>query len=138
VLRIDGTAETGVTATPARCLEVLAAVEDYPAWSSLIAGVELLGDGTLLIRAQVLGLSVRMTCALDLGADRAVLRRLPHDPDDDESFEATFTITPVGNGSGVELHTVAAFHVPGPASMLRGRVTTALVDDLLADFARAV
>jgi hypothetical protein len=138
VLRIDGTARTEVPAAPARCLEVLAAVDEYPAWSSLIADVERLDGGRLRIRAQVLGLAVRMTCALELGADRAVLRRLPHEPGDEEGYEATFTVTPSGSGSRVELHTVAALDAPGPARLLRGRVTKALVDDLLADLARAV
>jgi len=138
VLHIDGTARTQVPAGPARCLEVLAAAEDYPKWSSLLAEVERTGDGELALRATVLGLSVHMRCTLEIGPDRAVMRRVPHGPDDDERYEATWTVTPDGAGSVVALHTVADLAAPGPASLLRGRVTRALVDDLLADFVRAV
>jgi hypothetical protein len=137
VLHIDGTARTDTPATPARCLEVLAAAKDYPSWSSLIAEVEVI-DHEVALRATVLGLSVRMRCTLEIGPNRAVMRRIAHGSDDDERYEATWTVTPHGTGSAVELHTTANLDAPGPASLLRGRVTRALVDDLLADFARAV
>jgi hypothetical protein len=94
--------------------------------------------GEIALRATVLGLSVRMRCTLEVGADRAVMRRIPHGPDDRERYETMWTVTPQGTGSAVELHTTADLDAPGPASLLRGRVTRALVDDLLGDFARAV
>lgn len=138
VLNIDGTARTSVAAPPPRCLEVLGDIEGYPTWSSLIAGAERLDDGRVRLRAQVLGLAVSMTCTLDVGAKTAALRRVPRGAGDDERFEATFTVTPSGSGSNLELHTVADVDAPGPARLLRGRVQKALVDDLLADFASAV
>jgi ribosome-associated toxin RatA of RatAB toxin-antitoxin module len=138
VLRIDGTAATRVDATPERCLEVLGDVESYPSWSSLIKSVEPVGEDRLRLQAQVLGLSVRMTCTVAVDATRAVLRRVPNGADDEESYEAAWTVTPADGGSAVELHVTAALDAPGPASLLRGRVTRALVDDVVADFRRAV
>jgi Polyketide cyclase / dehydrase and lipid transport len=138
VLHIDGTARTTVAAPPARCLEVLRDVEGYPSWSSLIAGAERLDGGRIRLRAQVLGLAVAMTCTLKMGAETAVLRRVPRAAGDDEHFEAAFTVTPSGSGSSLELHTLADVHAPGPARLLRGRAQKALVDDLLADLASAV
>jgi hypothetical protein len=138
VLHIDGTARRTVAAPPARCLQVLADVDAYPSWSSLITAVERLDGGRLRLRAQALGLAVAMTCVLDVSAETAVLRRVTHGSDDGERFEAAFTVTPAGGGSTVELHTVADVEAPGPAALLKGRVKKALVDDLLADFASAV
>jgi hypothetical protein len=138
VLHIDGTARTTVAAPPARCLQVLGDVEAYPSWSSLITSVERLDGGRVRLRAQVLGLAVSMTCTIDVGAETAVLRRVPHGPDDEERFEAAFTVTRSDGGSAIELHTIADLDAPGPAALLRGRVKKALVDDLLADFASAV
>jgi Polyketide cyclase / dehydrase and lipid transport len=138
VLHIDGTARKTVAAPPERCLQVLGDVEGYPSWSSLITDVERLDGGRVRLRAQVLGLAVSMTCTLELGAETAALRRVPHGPGDDERFEAAFTVAPSGGGSTVALHTVADLDAPGPAALLKGRVKKALVDDLLADFASAV
>jgi ribosome-associated toxin RatA of RatAB toxin-antitoxin module len=138
VLRIDGTAKARVDATPERCLEVLGDVESYPSWSSLIKSVERVGGDRVRLQAQVLGLSVRMTCTVAVDATHAVLRRVPNDADDDERYEAAWTVAPANGGSAVELHVTAALDAPGPASLLRGRVTRALVDDVVADFGRAV
>jgi hypothetical protein len=134
MLMIDRSARAEVSAPPARCLERLADVEAYPSWSSLIRSAETVGERVRL-RAELLGVSFEMDCALELGGDRAVLRRLPNDPRDDERFEATWTVSPAGSGAAVGLHVVAALDAPGPARLLRGRVERRLVDDLLADFA---
>jgi ribosome-associated toxin RatA of RatAB toxin-antitoxin module len=138
MLTIDHTARADVTAPPSRCLEVLAGVESYPSWASLIASAEVVDPGRVRMRAEVLGLGFEMECALEVGDDRAVLRRLPYDAGDHERYEATWTLSPRADGSAVELHVVAAIDAPGPASLIRGRVQKRLVDDLLADFARAV
>jgi ribosome-associated toxin RatA of RatAB toxin-antitoxin module len=138
VLRIDGTAEARVDAPPERCLKALGDVESYPSWSSLIKSVERLGDDRVRLQASVLGLSVGMTCVVSVDATHAVLRRVPNEPGDEESYEATWTVTPSDGGSRVELHVKAALDAPGPARLLRGKVTRALVDDVVADFTRAV
>jgi hypothetical protein len=137
MLHIDGTARTRTAASAARCLEVLADVDRYPDWSSLITTVDRLDGGRLRLSAQVLGFSVRMTCVVDLAPDRAVMRRVPNEPGDEESYVATWSVRPEGTGTEVQLHVVAALAAPGPASIIRGRVQRALVDDLLADFAAA-
>ena len=137
MLTIDRTARASVAATPARCLEKLAAVEAYPSWSSLIESAEAVGERVRL-EAELLGISFVMDCDLEVGAGRAVLRRVPYDDADDERFEATWTVAPTVAGSEVELHVVAAIDAPGPARLLRGRVERRLADDLLADFTRAV
>jgi Polyketide cyclase / dehydrase and lipid transport len=140
ILRIDRNVSGGVDAPPSRCLEVLADVETWPDWSRLIAAVEVLergGDGrpsAARLRADVLGLKVIMDCVLEFGPDRALLRRVPYGPGDDERYEATFT---VGDGT-VDLQVTAAIDAPGPAGVLRGRVSKRLADDLLADFVAAV
>lgn len=144
MLTIDHSARTKVAAAPARCLEVLAAVDGYPRWASLIGAAEVLErrpDGAVekvRLRADLFGMSVVMDCALELSADRAVLRRLPYDANDPERYVATWTVAATGGSSSVDLHVVAAIEAPGPASLLRGRVARRLVDDLLADFGRAV
>jgi hypothetical protein len=144
MLTIDHSARTEVAAAPARCLEVLAAVGDYPRWASLIGVAEVLEHGPdgsaekVRLRADLFGLSVDMVCVLELGADQAVLRRLPNDANDPERYVSGWTVAPSGTGSAVELHVVAAIEAPGPAGLLRGRVARRLVDELLADFARAV
>jgi hypothetical protein len=135
VLTIDRTARAEVAATPERCLERLGDVESYPSWSSLIRRAERVGDRVRL-RAELLTVSFEMDCALELGPDRAVLRRLPNDDRDEERFEAVWTVRPAAPGSSdVELHVVAALDAPGPARLIRGRVERRLADDLLEDFA---
>jgi uncharacterized protein YndB with AHSA1/START domain len=138
MLTIDHSARTEVAAPPARCMEVLTDVEAYPRWASLIASADATGPGRVRLRAEVLGIGFEMECALEVGDDRVVLRRLPYDAQDDERYEATWTVAPQGEGSAVELHVAATIDAPGPASLLRGQVRKRLVDDLLADFARAV
>src|SRR3954453_22290169 len=107
MLTIDRTARAHVSAPPARCLERLAAVEEYPSWSSLIRAAEPMGDRVRL-RAELLGVSFVMDCELSVGGDHARLTRVPHDEDDEERFEATWTVTPAASGSEVTLHVVAA------------------------------
>lgn len=144
MLNVDRSARVEITASPERCRDVLADIEDYPSWSSLVAAVDVLERGSdgaperILMRARVIGLSVEMTCTLGHEGERAVLRRLPHGPEDPERFDAAWTITPIADGTAVELHVVAALDVPGPARLVGGRVAQKLVDDLLADFARTV
>jgi hypothetical protein len=138
MLTIDHSASTGVAATPERCLAILSDVAGYPGWSSLIRSAEELGGDKVRLRAELFGISFEMDCVLEVGADRVELRRVPYDAQDDERYVATWTVSPVGTGAAVELHVVAALEAPGPASLLRGRVQQRLVDDLLADFARAV
>jgi hypothetical protein len=133
MLEIDRTVSATVDASPERCLEVLADVESYPSWSSLISSAERDGERVRL-RASVLGAGFEMECELELSADRAVLRRLPNDADDEERFEATWNVAP----GRVELHVAAALDAPGPARLIRGRVERRVADDLLADFTRAL
>jgi hypothetical protein len=137
MLTIDRTAYAEVAAPPARCLERLADVEAYPSWSSLIRTTSVAGERVRLL-AELLGVSFEMDCVLEVGSDRAVLRRLPNDPQDRERFEATWTVSQALAGTTVELHVVAALDAPGPARLLRGRVERRLVDDLLADFTRSL
>jgi Polyketide cyclase / dehydrase and lipid transport len=134
VLHIDRTVCAAVTAPPARCLEVLADIEGYTRWSRLIADTERMDDGRIRLRASVLGLTVEMQCALEVGRNRAVLTRIPNDRGDDERYEATWSVRP----GEVALHVVADIDAPGPAGLLRGRVARHLTDDLLADFVRAL
>jgi hypothetical protein len=115
-------------------MEVLADVERYPSWASLISDAEVLEPGRVRLRAQVLGIGFEMDCALELSDDRAVLRRLPYDAGDDERYEATWSARP----GEVELHVDAALDAPGAASLMRGRIERKLVDELLADFVKAV
>lgn len=136
MLTIDRTARGAVPATPELCLEALGDVERYPSWASLIKRAELVG-GHVRMEAEMLGVGLVMDCSLELGSDRAVLRRVPYSLDDDELYEATWTVSADAGGSLVELHVVAAFEVPGPARLVRGRIERRLVDDLLDDFARS-
>jgi polyketide cyclase/dehydrase/lipid transport protein len=136
VLTIDRSARASAEATGERCLERLSDIEAYPSWASLIRRAEVVGERVRL-RAELLGVAFEMDCELEVGPDRAVLRRLPYDERDDERYEATWTVTPGAKGSLVELHVEATIDVPGPARLLRGRVERRLVDDLLADFARS-
>jgi hypothetical protein len=133
MLAIDRTAQAPVSVPPERCMELLADVEGYPRWSSLIKSAEPAGE-RVRIRAELLGVSFEMECALDVGPDGAVLHRIPHGDDDPERFEATWTV-----GAGrVALHVVALMDAPGPARLIKGRVEKRLADDLLADFTRAL
>jgi Polyketide cyclase / dehydrase and lipid transport len=133
VLTIDRTARAGVGATPARCRERLADVEGYPRWSSLIRSAERSGE-RIRIRAELLGVSFEMVCELEVDEERVVLRRLPHDSEDEERFEAAWALAP----GEVELQVRAALDAPGPARLIRGRVEKRLTDDLLADFTRSL
>jgi hypothetical protein len=133
VLRIDRTVSAGVDATPERCLEMLGDVERYPSWSSLLESTERAGD-LVRLRASVLGVGLEMDCELLLRPAAAVLRRIPEDDTDEERFEATWTLAP----GSVELHVRAVLDAPGPARLIRGRVERRIVDDLLADFVRAL
>jgi hypothetical protein len=138
VLTIDRSASASVAASPDRCLERLADGEAYPSWASLIRRAELVGERVRL-EAELLGVPFVMDCALEVEpAGRTVLRRLPYGEDDDERYEASWTVTPEGTGSHVELRVVAALDAPGPARFVRGRIERKLVDDLLQDFARSL
>jgi hypothetical protein len=133
MLEIDRTVTAPVDAPPERCRAVLSDVEGYPEWSSLITTASREGEHVRL-RASVLGVGFEMVCVLDIGGERVVLRRLPDDPSDEERFEATWALA----AGSVSLHVRAALDAPGPARMIRGRVERRVVDDLLADFTRAV
>jgi polyketide cyclase/dehydrase/lipid transport protein len=137
VLTIDRSARASVEATPERCLERLSDIEAYPSWASLISRAQVVGERVRL-RAELLGVGFEMDCSLEVGPDRVVLRRVPYDEQDEERFEATWTVTAERSGSLVELRVTAAIDAPGPARLLRGRVERRLVDDLLADFAGAL
>jgi hypothetical protein len=134
MLEIDRSLSTPVDAAPERCLAVLRDLERYPDWSSLISRAERDGEHVRL-RASVLGVALWMTCEVRVGADGAVLRRIPHDATDEERFDASFSLSPPGT---VGLHVRAVIDAPGPARLIRGRVERALVDGLLADFVRAL
>jgi hypothetical protein len=134
VLHVDRSARAEVDAPIERCLEVLGAVERYPTWARLLAEAAWTDFPRVRLRAAVVGLSVVMDCELSISEDGAELRRIPYSDDDAETYVGTWS---VGDGS-VELHVRAEFEAPGPASLLRGRVGKALVDDLLDDFCREV
>jgi hypothetical protein len=136
VLTIDRRARLSVPSTTEGCLERLGDVEGYPSWASLIKRAELVG-GHVRLEVEMLGVGLVMDCSLEAGSDRAVLRRVPYSLDDDELYEATWTVSEDAAGSLVELHVVAAIDVPGPARLVRGRIERRLVDDLLDDFARS-
>jgi hypothetical protein len=136
VLTIDRRARLSVAAPPERCLERLGDVVAYPSWASLIKRAELVG-GHVRLAVEMLGVGLVMDCSLELGSDHAVLRRVPYSLDDDELYEATWTVSADAAGSRVELHVRAAVDVPGPARLVRGRIERRLVDDLLDDFARS-
>lgn len=145
MLRVDRTVSSDVPASPARCMELLGDVAAYPDWASLVGAIEVLelgADGrpsTVRLRAQVMGFSVTMTCRLELGEDHAALRRIPHEgAADEERFDAAWTIRPAAAGSAVTLQVDAAFEAPSAIGLLGGRVAKKLVDDLLADFRRAL
>jgi succinylarginine dihydrolase len=137
VLTIERTATASVAATPERCLERLADVAAYPSWASLIRSADLV-EGRVRLVAEVLGVGFAMDCDLEVAADRAVLRRLPYSDDDEERFEATWTVAPADGGARVELRVEAALDAPGAARFVRGRIERRLVDDLLADFSRSL
>ena len=136
MLRLDRTVRADVAASPSACLGLLGDVEGYPRWSRLVRGAEVHGDA-IGLRAEVLGLTVEMECALAVGRDTAVLRRLPYDEGDDERFMATWTVRRNGPGATVQLHVTAAIDLPGPAGLLRGRIERRLADELLADLVTA-
>ena len=115
-------------------MQVLAAVEDYPAWSSLIAGAEVIEEDRVRLKAHVMGIPLEMICRIEVGEDRAVLTRLPYDAGDDERYVATWTVRP----GEVELHLEAELDAPSAAGFMRGRIERKLADDLLEDFARRV
>ena len=138
MLTIERTATASVAAAPERCLERLADVGAYPSWASLIRSAEL-AEGRVRLVAELLGVAFVMDCDLELAAGSAMLRRIPYSDDDEEGFEATWTVTPAdGGGSLVELRVEAALDAPGPARFVRGRIEKRLVDDLLADFSRSL
>lgn len=140
MLEIDRRAVREVEAEPERCLEVLEAAVDYAAWSSLIEGVEVLGEGRVRMQVELFGRHVVMDCRLALDPTGALLERLPNDDGDEERYLASWKVAPgAGGGSSsaeVTLHVAAALEAPGPARLLRGRIEKRLVDDLLDDFAR--
>ena len=115
-------------------MQVLAAVDDYPSWASLISEAEVLEPGRVRLRAHVMGIPLEMVCGLEVGENRAVLTRIPYDPDDDERYTAAWTV----RSGEVELHVEAELDAPSAAGFMRGRIERKLADDLLEDFARRV
>jgi hypothetical protein len=134
MLEIDRTARAQVSASPARCVDRLTDVEDYPRWASLITSAARLGESRVRLRAALLGVGFEMDCELEIGNNCVVLRRLPNDDGDAERFEAVWTAAP----GELTLHVTAALDAPGPARFIRGRVEKRLTDDLLADFTRSL
>src|SRR5947209_4037617 len=108
MLEIDRSARAHVAAPPERCRELLADVERYPEWSSLLKQVERLDPDRVRLRAEVLGLTVEMDCAIEFGEDRALLTRLPYDASDNERYATEWTVAP----DEVRLHVTAALDVP--------------------------
>jgi hypothetical protein len=133
MLEIDRRVSSAVSAPPERCMALLADVERYPSWSSLISHAERHGD-RIRLRASVLGVGFEMACSLELTDGTALLRRIPNDADDEERFDAAWTV----ESGSVTLHVRAAFDAPGPARLIRGRVERAIADGLLADFVAAL
>ena len=82
MVRVDRTVRSDVAAPPAACLALLGAPARYPDWARLVREAEV-RDGTVHLRVEVLGMSTEMECALELGPEGAVLRRLPYDDADD-------------------------------------------------------
>jgi hypothetical protein len=137
VLTIERRAGVTVAAPPARCLERLTGIEGYPSWAGLIKRVERVDDRVRL-HAELLSVPFVMDCALEVAADRVVLRRLPYGEDDHERYEATWVVAPDGGGSRVELRVAATLDVPGAARFVRARIERRLADDLLGDFMRSL
>jgi polyketide cyclase/dehydrase/lipid transport protein len=134
MLAVERTVRADVAAPMSRCLALLGDIEGYPRWARLVRSAAT-HDGQLRVRAEILGMTVEMECALEVGPEGAVLRRLPYDANDDERFTAAWAVRPAGAGTAVELHVSAVIDVPGPAGLLRGRIERSLADNLLADFA---
>jgi Polyketide cyclase / dehydrase and lipid transport len=137
VLTIERRAAVTVAAPPERCFERLIDIEAYPCWASLIERVERVDD-RIRLHAELLGVPFAMDCALEVAADRVVLRRLPYSDDDEERYEATWVVAPDGGATRVELRVAAAVDVPGAARLVRGRIERRLADDLLGDFVRSL
>jgi hypothetical protein len=133
MLHIDREAHAKVTASADRCRDLLADVVGYPRWSSLIKSAEPVGDRVRL-RVELLGTGLEMDCTLEVGVDRVVLERLPHDAADKERFQADWKL----GEREVALHVTGSIDAPGPARLIRGRVERRLADDLLDDFTRAL
>lgn len=133
MLEIDRIVSADVAAPPERCVAVLADVEGYPRWASLITSASRAGERVRL-EASVLGVPFEMDCELVVSPDRVVLRRIPNDAADEERFETHWTVSP----GRVELHVHAILDAPGPARLIRSRLERKVADDLLADFVRAV
>lgn len=134
MLRLSRTAKRQVSAPVARCMQVLAAVEDYPSWASLISAAEMIEPDRVRLKAHVMGLPLEMVCRLEFAENRAVLTRIPYDAGDDERYVTTWTVRP----AEVELHVEAELDAPSAAGFMRGRIERKLADDLLEDFARRV
>ena len=137
MLTIERTATASVAAPPERCLERLEDVDGYPSWASLIKRAEVL-DERLRITAELMGIPFVMDCVLLVEDASVTLRRIPYSDDDEERYEATWTVAPEGEGARVELHVAAILDAPGAARVVRGRIERRLADDLLGDFVRSL
>jgi hypothetical protein len=137
VLTIDRRASITVPATPERCIERLSDAERYPSWASLIKRVEVVDD-RLRITAELMGIVFVMDCVLLVEDGAVALRRIPYSDDDEERYEASWTVAPAVGGTRVELHVLATVDAPGPARLVRGQVERRLADGLVGDFERSL
>jgi hypothetical protein len=135
MLAVDRVRSRVVRAPVGACRAVLADAAGHSEWAGVLESVEQDGD-VLVVNARVLGLAVELRCVLDVTDSAVVLRRIPYDDADDESFVATWTLEE-GRETTVTLHVKAALDAPRAASLLRGPIEHALTDDLLRDFANA-
>jgi hypothetical protein len=141
VKELSASASATVRATPKACTDLLAAVDRYPAWFPEVIRqaevVERAPDGTpVRARATVhlsLGPIARdfnllLAVAIDPGA-RVTLKRVPHDPSDEERFELGWGVG-VGPPTRLQLDLEAYVDVPrfAPVGALGDQLARAFVD----------
>ena len=114
---LRGGASAGTRANPARCLALLSDLEGYGRWyPDLVRRVEPLdGDrarALLRVAWGPVNRDLEVTLAVKREERRIRLIREAHERSDNERFEVTWNIEPVGAGSRLDLSLDAALDVP--------------------------
>jgi hypothetical protein len=142
VKELQGAATTRVSASVAESLELLNAVERYPAWyPDVVRRVEVLerrGDGTASRARTTLHVSqgpftrdIDLVLSVETDLTGIVqLTRIPHDDRDRELFSVTWRVAQAQRGTKIDLELEAQLSVPRlvPLGGIGGVVARGFVD----------
>lgn len=144
--RLQARAGALISASPAQCLSLLAAVDRYPEWHpDVVRKVTVLArdardhaakvEARLHISRGPLKRELELMLAVTVEEPAIRLTRLPYDPADEEEFELTWN---VGEGAQTRIELDLAASLDIPRAVPLGGVAEAMAQGFVSAAARAL